>query len=184
MKYVIEHLEPEMYEWCLIEYRHISKIVGKESLIFTNVKKGAEKLEGLGEVHPESVKELGLKNVCLLDADAKETLSPADKKFGYLVFGGILGDNPPQKRTAKHLGSLKAEQRNLLEKQMPTDTAVFVAKKIIDGTAIDKINFKDEIEVPTGEGESAIFPFRYVLVDGKPLISEELIEHLKKSDDF
>ena len=39
MKFIIEHLEPELYDWCLIEYEHISKIVGKENLIFTNINK-------------------------------------------------------------------------------------------------------------------------------------------------
>ena len=38
MKFVIEHLESELYEWCLIEYEHISKIVGKDNLTFTNIK--------------------------------------------------------------------------------------------------------------------------------------------------
>ena len=37
--YVIEHLEPRIYRWCVIEYKHISKIVGKENLWFTNGKR-------------------------------------------------------------------------------------------------------------------------------------------------
>ena len=36
--YVIEHLEPKLWEWCEIEYESISKIVGKENLWFTNIK--------------------------------------------------------------------------------------------------------------------------------------------------
>ncbi len=39
MKYIIEHLEPELFEWCLIEYEHISKLVNEDNLIFTNIKK-------------------------------------------------------------------------------------------------------------------------------------------------
>ena len=39
MKFIIEHLEKKLFEWCLIEYEHISKIVGKNNLIITNVKK-------------------------------------------------------------------------------------------------------------------------------------------------
>ncbi len=184
MKYIIEHLDPEVFEWCLIEYQHISEIVGKENLIFTNVKKDAEKLEGLGEIHSESVKELGFDNACLLDLDGEKTLAPDDKRFDYLIFGGILGDDPPQKRTALHLGDMNLEKRNLLDKQMSTDTAVLVAKKIIDGTTIDKIEFKDGIEIEIEEDESVMLNFRYVIEDGKPVLSEELIEHLKKREEF
>ena len=49
MKVIIEHLEPELYDWCLIEYEHISKIAGKGNLIFTNIKnkKETEKLKNM-----------------------------------------------------------------------------------------------------------------------------------------
>ena len=44
--YIIEHLEPELYEWCLIEYKEISKIAGKENLWFSNINpKDKKKLE-------------------------------------------------------------------------------------------------------------------------------------------
>src|SRR3989344_3510320 len=39
MKYIIEHLEEKVYPWCLLEYTHISTIVGKDNLIFTNIAK-------------------------------------------------------------------------------------------------------------------------------------------------
>ena len=46
MKFIIEHLEPELYKWCLIEYRHISEIVDKDGAIFTSInKKDANKLK-------------------------------------------------------------------------------------------------------------------------------------------
>ena len=35
MKFIIEHLEDEVWEWCILEYRHMSEFVGKENLIFT-----------------------------------------------------------------------------------------------------------------------------------------------------
>ena len=113
MKYIVEHLEKNVYKWCLIEYTHISKIVGKENLIFTNVKKDKKKLEKLGEVREKSVKELNLKNACVLDPNAEITLSSKDNSFGYLIFGGILGDYPPKKRTKSELSSkLDFEKRN------------------------------------------------------------------------
>ena len=42
--YIIEHLEPKIGRWTLIEYAHISKIVGKRSLWFTNIKHRSKKL--------------------------------------------------------------------------------------------------------------------------------------------
>ncbi|MBW3011979.1 hypothetical protein KY311_02255 [Candidatus Woesearchaeota archaeon] len=183
MKYVIEHLEPELYEWCIIEYRHISETVGKENLIFTNVKKDKEKLEPYGDVKEQSAQELNLSNPCLLDMDAEKQLSK-DDDFDYLVFGGILGDHPPQQRTMKHFSAWKKETRNLGDKQMSTDTAVKVAKLIADGADFNELKFQDEIEIPTAEGESVIFPFRYLIIENKPFISKELIEYLKKKQDF
>jgi ribosome biogenesis SPOUT family RNA methylase Rps3 len=67
---------------------------------------------------------------------------------------------------------------------MATDNAVFVAKKIVDGISMDKLEFVDTVEIDTAEGESCILPYRYVVVDGKPLISEELVSHLKRKDVF
>ena len=57
MKFIIEHLEPRLYKWCLIEYKHISDIIAKKSLIFTNLKnkKYADKLKNSGEVFKKSI---------------------------------------------------------------------------------------------------------------------------------
>ena len=67
MKFVIEHLEPELYDWCLIEYGHISRIVGRQNLIFTNIKnkKDADKLERYGNVFGKGIDELNLNNICV-----------------------------------------------------------------------------------------------------------------------
>jgi len=183
MKFIIEHLEPELYDWCLIEYRHISKAVGKDNLIFTNIKKGKDKLAGLGEVKEESVNNMNLKNACLMEMDGKQTLSSKDK-FDSLVFGGILGDHPPQGRTLKHFKNWKGDKRNLGTEQMSTDNAVMVSKLIVDGADFSKLKFQDEIEIPIEEGQSVIFPFRYLIINRKPFISEELIEYLKKTEEF
>ena len=67
MKFIIEHLEKELYEWCLIEYQHISEIVGKNSTIFTNInKKNIKKLKKYGIVFEKSVSELKFNNLCVL----------------------------------------------------------------------------------------------------------------------
>jgi len=35
MKFIIEHLEPTLSDWCFIEYNHISKIAGLEGIEHT-----------------------------------------------------------------------------------------------------------------------------------------------------
>lgn len=186
MKFIIEHLEPELYDWCIIEYRHISKMIGKTNLIFTNIqKKDVDKLIGLGDVKCESVARLNLKNACVLDPESKVTLTSSDKKFDYIILGGILGDNPPKKRTGPELTSkLNAETRNLGKEQMSTDTAAYVAKQIIDGKSLKDFKFQDTIEIPIAEGEAVILPYRYVLEDGKPLLPDGLAEYLRERDEF
>jgi ribosome biogenesis SPOUT family RNA methylase Rps3 len=186
MKYIIEHLEPEMFDWCVIEYRHISQIVGKENLIITNVKKGNEKIEELGEIHKESVSGMKLQKACVLDPEAMLALHPEDsEEFEYLIFGGILGDHPPRKRTKPELTSkIDADSRNLGDRQMSTDTAVYVAKKIVDGIPLRKIKFKDGIELDVAEGESVILPYRYVLENGKIVLPEGFVEFLRDRDEF
>jgi len=43
--YIIEHLEPKLFPWCMIEYKHISKTVGKSNLWFTNIKQKGKVLD-------------------------------------------------------------------------------------------------------------------------------------------
>ncbi len=197
MKFIIEHLEPELYDWCLIEYEHISKIVGKDNLTFTNIKNKKEqnKLKKYGEVYGKSISELKLnnsksKNICILSQYSEITLKTSDKnKFEYLVFGGILGDNPAKKRTidlTKKLEKegLNFEARNLGEKQMPTDTAVYVAKKILDGKKLNELKFVDELEIEINENESVNVNFRYAVDNKKLVINEKLVDYLREKDGF
>jgi len=181
MKYIIEHMDPKLWPWSIIEYRHISSSVGKENLIVTNVKeKDIEKIADICEVHTETTDELELDRVCILDPAAEKTLEPSDaKQFDYLVFGGILGNDPPEART-KDLQVAGAERRNLGKEQFPTDNAVMVVKKIIEGTPFEKLRFTYNITIELDEGEEMILPFKYLLIDGKPFISKEIIEHVKK----
>lgn len=198
MKFAIEHLEPELFEWCLIEYGHISDIAGKENLIFTNIKnkKDASKLKKLGKVFGRKIAELkdelrlDKDNICILSQYSKKTLTAEDKnKFGYFVFGGILGDNPAKKRTTSIISSLKSkkigyETRNLGKKQMPTDTSVYAAKKILEGKKLNALKFADELEIEINENESVVLPFRYVIDGNKLVISEKLVAHLRKRKGF
>ncbi len=187
MKFIIEHLEPRIYKWCLLEYEHISKIIGKDNLIFTNIKteKQKQQMEKFGKVYRESIKDIinNFENSCLLDSKAKKELSSYDG-FEYLVLGGILGDDPPQRRTMNELGSLNIPMRNLGKKQMSTDCAVYVAKQITDGKKLKDIHFQDSLIIHAKEGEDIILPFRYVLVNRKPLVNEKLITHIKTKRGF
>ncbi|MEM4230732.1 MAG: hypothetical protein QXF25_02555, partial [Candidatus Pacearchaeota archaeon] len=104
--YIVEHLEQTLWDWCIYEYENISKIVGRKNLWITNIKnkKERKKLERFGKAFEESVSKMSLKNICVLDPEANKTLEPKEaKKFEYFIFGGILGDFPPKKRTKAEL---------------------------------------------------------------------------------
>ncbi|MBS3136931.1 hypothetical protein J4232_00735 [Candidatus Woesearchaeota archaeon] len=185
MIYIIEHLDGNrLYKWCFLEYKHISEIVGKDNLLFTNIKskKAKEQLLIYGKVESKSITELQLKKVCILDQLADKILSPNDKNnFDCFIFGGILGDYPPRKRTKEKLSDkLLCEKRSLGNKQMSTDTAVYTAKKILDGTTFEKLEFQDELEIPVKDGLSIELPYRYIKEYGKIIISNELVAFMKK----
>ena len=188
---MIEHLDNELYEWCLIEYEHISKIVGKDNLIFTNInKKYRNKLGRYGIIYNKSISKLNLKNICILSQYSKKTLLTNDKnKFQYFVFGGILGDNPAKKRTNRIIKNLKKnkikfETRNLGKKQMSTDVAVFVTKKILEGKNLNDFKFVDEVEIEINENESITLPFRFVVDGNRLVINKKLVGYLRKRQEF
>lgn len=186
--FIIEHLEKELFEWCLIEYKHISEMAGKENVWFTNIKKeDAKKLEKYGSVFHESVKSMKLNNACVLDPESEKILTSKDKdKFQYVIIGGILGDYPPKKRTKNELTKFlpKYEKRNMGRDQFSTDNAVFVAKKILSGTPLKNIEFIDSPEIEINEVESVILPFKYPFINGKPNISSELVSYIKNKKEF
>ena len=185
--FIIEHLEPKLSKWCLIEYERISLIVGKSCLWFTNIKNKSEqkKLSIFGKVINKSVKDLSLKDVCVLDPQTDKILKPSDKKFNYFVFGGILGDYPPAKRTKKELTKFlsNASVRNIGKKQFSTDNAVFVVNEIINNKKdFNDLKFKNNFELKINDVESIILPYLYpVDKDGKQIMSPKIIEYLKTS---
>jgi len=198
MKFIIEHMDPELFEWCLVEYGHISEIVGKGSLIFSNVKdkNDVSELKKLGDVFNEKFSELGDRlnfnknRICVLSQYGRKTLETNDKsEFEYLVFGGILGDKPAKRRTEDIIKELKKnkikfEERNLGNAQMPTDNAVYAAKKILNGAKLIDLKFIDEVEIEINENESVNLSFRYIVDNNKIVISEKLVEHLRKRKEF
>ncbi|MSS74143.1 hypothetical protein EXS72_00685 [Candidatus Pacearchaeota archaeon] len=184
---IIEHLEPKVWPWCKIEYESISQIIPKNNLWFTNIRYEEEFLKNLGKVSKESIIDMKLEKACILDPNAKETLTPKDaKQFKYFIIGGILGDYPPKKRTKEELTDKlhNIPARNLGKKQFSTDNAVYVLKKIIDGTPLNKLQFQNKITIKINEVESVDLPYYYPLINGKPRISEKLITFLKNKKDF
>ncbi|MBW3019006.1 hypothetical protein KY329_02365 [Candidatus Woesearchaeota archaeon] len=181
---IVEHLDKEVFKWCEIEYEHISEVIGKQNVMFTNTDSSV--LAKLGKVEKKSVRELGLKEACVLDPDAKETLTPEiAKKYKYFIFGGILGDYPPKKRTKEELTTkLPYPAYNLGKEQMSTDTAVIVVQQIIDGTPLNKLKFVDELEIEIEEGLSVTLPFRYLILDNKVQISPKIVELLREQEGF
>jgi len=188
MIFVIEHMDSKMWDWSLLEYAHISSIVGRMNLIFTNIHQGASKLRVHGKVYVEHASAMGFDQtrVCILDSSGKETLQPSDAdKFDYFVFGGILGDYPEVGKSLKLLNSMShARVRNLGTMQMSTDTAVLVAHKILNGIPMEKIRFKDHIELDMGRHESVQLPYRYVVKDGEPILPPGLVDMLKEQKGF
>ncbi|MGQ4832390.1 MAG: hypothetical protein ACP6IS_00665 [Candidatus Asgardarchaeia archaeon] len=186
MKVIIEHFPP-LSKWLYLEYKHSSEIVGKDNLIFTNVKKKSErkKLENLGEVFSKSIIDLkeNFPRLVVMDPQAEKTLTTSDfKVFSYFVVGGILGDYPPRGRTYEYITSkLNVESRNLGPKQMSIDSAILVMKLIEYGMKIEDIEFSDELEIQFNEFESVVLPFAYPIIRGKVIITPGLIEYLKRS---
>ena len=183
--YIIEHLEEKLWPWCVIEYKHIAAIVGKKNVLFTNVK--SRKLDGIGETSSQSIVEIyrkkKLKNICVLDPAAAIMLKPKEAKtFDCFIFGGILGDYPPQKRTESELTSKMRgiSARNIGTKQMSTDTAVYVVHEIVSGKKLSAFTFQDGVEIALRKHESTVLPYRYVVIDGKSRLSKELVKFLKK----
>lgn len=75
-------------------------------------------------------------------------LQPSDAaQFKAFLFGGILGDHPPQDRTSQ-LRHKSLPMRHIGNLQLSTDTAVLVTKLIIeDQIPFEKISFVDEPEL-------------------------------------
>lgn len=190
MKYIIEHLEPELFRWCEIEYKNISNMIGKENLMITNLKESdAGKLQDYAEVKTESLSSMASKldneKTCVLDPEGDSLLSPKDKDFfDYMILGGILGSDPPKARTKDEITFTKATRRHLGKDQFPTDNAVFVCKAILEGTPFEELEFTQDVEIEVEEGETIVLPFKYVMIDGQPLISKEVIEILKEEYGF
>ena len=100
--YIVEHLDPELGPWSVLEYLVIAKESEENEALFclSSVPKSLiipqeiQVVKGT-VVEGRSVEELYEKDkgrICLLDPAALEELSPLDgAKFDIFLFGGILG---------------------------------------------------------------------------------------------
>ncbi len=187
MLFIIEHLEPKLSEWLRVEYLHAARIVGKNNLLLTNVKKTKEfqKIKRIAQVERRRVKELfNQKELVVLDPRARKKLSPADMRGKRsIVIGGILGEEPPLGRTRKLLtASLpRALPRNLGKHQFAIDGAVYMAKRVLEGKRLEEVPVQRGLEIQISEVYSTFLPYASPLVKGKPLVSSELVDYLKRT---
>jgi len=186
---VIEHCEDELSPWLILEYRHASKIYGRDKLMFTRVPRRYHRLlSKYGEVREESVVELvssGSINpsaVIVLDPRAAETLDYKHLlETKYVVVGGILGDHPPRGRTWLYITSRMpsgVRAFNIGERQYSIDGAVYYVDYLWRNKGLEGYRYVDGVVVESEHGEIYL-PFRYPVVNNKPLLAEGLEYYLK-----
>jgi ribosome biogenesis SPOUT family RNA methylase Rps3 len=181
---VIEHCEPTVSEWLMLEYRHAAKLWDGE-LIFTRVtdKKTTTMLQKLGTVEKKKAKDVFSNTQCIvLDPQAKKPLSPKDCQiFDVIIIGGLLGYEKPQGRTKKLIiDKSDFETRHLGKFQLSIDGAVFVTKAIHLGLNLKDLEIAREIEIIHDQIHSTILPFGYPIIENKPVITPGLVKYLTR----
>jgi ribosome biogenesis SPOUT family RNA methylase Rps3 len=181
---IIEHCEPTLSEWLMLEYKHAAKLWNGK-LVFTRVadRKTAQVLRNLGSVRKENAKDLYSEKKCIvLDPQAKKPLTPKDcTSIDVLIVGGLLGYEKPQGRTSTLISASSGFQtRHLGSLQLSIDGAVFVIKAICLGLKLNDIEIAKEIEIIHDTVHSTILPFGYPIIENTPVITPGLIEYLSK----
>jgi len=193
--YNVEHLDPEIGPWSVLEYLSIAQesTTAGADFCLSSVPPSLEIPRELQDVpgfriETDSVEDVFVDRkdrVCLLDPSATKELSPEDgEKFDIFLFGGILGDDPPRDRTSE-LRKKGFEGRRLGPKQMTTDTAVRVTRMVVqEKLLLDQIPYVDHPELRINKHESTEMPFRYVVGDdGQPVMPEGMLELIKKDSE-
>ncbi|MGC8982208.1 MAG: hypothetical protein ACP5KA_00405 [Desulfurococcaceae archaeon] len=186
---IIEHCEPEFSPWLILEYRHASTIYGRDFIWFTRVPSRYHRLLAkYGKVRSESVVELvnrgelAAERVIVLDPRSHEPLSYESLASAeYVVVGGILGDHPPRGRTWVEITSKMprgVRAFNIGEGQYSIDGAVYYVEYMWRNKGNSGFQYVDGVYVETESGY-VYLPFRYPLVNGKPLLAEGLEYYLK-----
>ena len=185
---IVEHLEPVLGKWIWLEYKHVSRMVGRDGVIFTNVanRRAASKLREIGEVQRHSIVDtVGSTNsqMIVLDPQAPSHLSPNDFIHSTsLIVGGILGDHPPKGRTRQAITSkmVNSQSRNLGGHQFSIDGAVYMALQVAQGQKITEIPVVDGVEVTINQRYTNLLPFAYPLIKERPLLAPGLRQYLKR----
>lgn len=183
---VIEHLEIELSPWILLEYRHSSILAGKDRIMYTNVPlKYHSILSRYGKVSMYSVLDIfDHKRLLILDPKADKALNRKDlENIDAVVIGGILGDHPPRGRTYTLLSSRAKDsiKRNIGDGQYSIDGAVYVVLEVLRRGCLECIDYVDGVELSKiiGDEEVRVFlPFRYPIINNKPLLAPGLSEYL------
>jgi ribosome biogenesis SPOUT family RNA methylase Rps3 len=180
----IEHYEPELSAWLLLEYKHCAKL-WKKNLVFTRVtqKKTEKVLQKFGCVEKEKADTVfSGKRGIILDPQAKKPLTPKDcHTFDVIVVGGLLGYEKPHGRTKKMISDKSSfETRHLGSIQLSIDGAVFITKAICLGMKLSEIEIAREIEIIQDPVHSTILPFGYPVIENHPVITPGLVEYLTR----
>lgn len=181
---IIEHCEPMLSEWLLLEYKHVAKLWNGK-LIFTRVtEKNTEQiLKKLGIVEKEKASKICSDKKCIvLDPQAKNPLRPEDcATSDAIIIGGLLGYEKPQGRTKKIISDTSDFPiRHLGKLQLSIDGAVFVAKAIYFGLHLQDVEIAQEVEIIHDAVHSTILPFGYPIIEDKLVITPGLIQYLAK----
>ncbi len=180
---VVEHCEPILSEWLLLEYKH-AVVIWENEVVFTRVtKKTANVLKNIGRIEKEKAQDIfSHKSSVVLDPQAEKPLTPSDcKKFDVIIVGGLLGYEKPKGRTKKMISNRSDfQQRNLGPYQLSIDGAVFVAKAICLGMTLKDIEIASEIEIIHDKVHSTILPFGYPVIQNILIITPGLVEYLAK----
>lgn len=100
----------------------------------------------------------------------------------FLLFGGILGDDPPQDRT-RFLREKGYATRHLGPVQMTTDTACLVCAEVLErALKLSELEYVDHPEIVVGKKEKVQMPFRYLKGGNGIVLAPGMVEHLKKDE--
>lgn len=189
VNFVIEHLDDELFPWSKIEYQHMIEAIGASAAPGVELHFNRLPAYWDGEAptyvkfHEESFLATNpdVSGVCVLDPLADEELSPSDvTSIRHFVFGGVLGNHPPDGRTKRELSDplTGCIRRHLGPRQMTTDAALVTCMAVLFGfregplsappRALSALSFIDDATFLIGDpssgkvsDESVEMPFRY-----------------------
>lgn len=145
-------------------------------------------MSNYGRVFEKSIVELIKEGVVeaettiVLDPRASQTLTYDDLSSSkYVVIGGILGDNPPRGRTQLLITNRMppgVRSFNIGDGQYSIDGAVYFISYMWHHRGLNGFTYVDGVSISTDYGE-IFLPFRYPVVNGKPLLADGLEYYLK-----